>query len=42
MSLAVLIGLLKIGPFPSTKFTSMPKASGTVKISENKIAASNS
>ena len=39
-SLFVFIGLSKTGPSPSRNLTPKPMASGIVKMSENKIAAS--
>jgi hypothetical protein len=38
--LDVLIGFLNTGPSPSKNSTPKPKASGIVKISENRIDAS--
>ena len=42
ISSGLLIGFENIGPFPSTKETPRPRASGIVKISEKIIAASKS
>ena len=42
ISSGLFIGFEKIGPFPSTKETPRPRASGIVRISEKIIAASKS